>query len=273
MNNTFFFVNDTNLFFPKLRFQKENVPVGNSISKCLALSWSLKERGLNYDIMKTVKGFPQCQETLTGKFIWNSDDPKLGIDVPVWNQHYVEVDCSDEEDCDRACDAYNAIFVNGKLSRRCYYYEILDTICIVVEYNSVTDDYFYKGGCFKDNKHYLMVPAEKNKDYHFEGIEIEVRNLKDPVIRAGEMSNFTYSFGESMVFTKFNITQNWLAIILNILLILSIIGLCAIAYLIFYYRKKYNSGALLADKHPGFKSNKPKIEESNEEGQESPDVA
>jgi hypothetical protein len=104
MNNTFYFVNNTSLFFPKLKFTKENVPVGDSISKCLALSWSLKERGLNYDIMKAVKGFDRCQETLSGKFIWNSDDPKYGIDVPVWKQKYIDVDCGDEEDCKNTCD-------------------------------------------------------------------------------------------------------------------------------------------------------------------------
>lgn len=36
---------------------------------------------------------------------------------------------------------------------------------------------------------------------------------------------------------------------LNVLIILSLIGLAVIAYMIFYYKKKYNTGSLLASNH------------------------
>jgi hypothetical protein len=201
MNNSFYFVNKTDLFFPKLNFQKENIPVGNSISMCLALSWSLKERGFNYDIMKSVKGFPRCKESETGKFIWNKDDPVYGIDVPVWRQNSIDLDCSDENECNNYCDSsYGGMFVNGRNSKKCYTYDILDSICLVIEYDAITDDYKYSGGCFKDNMHFVMIPAKKDQVFYFEGIEIEVRNKKDPIIVAGNLSNFSFSFGERLVF-------------------------------------------------------------------------
>lgn len=199
MNNTFFFINETAAFFPKLSYKQENIPVGNSINMCLAVSWAPTERGHNYDIMKAVKGFPRCKETESGKFIWNVDDPEFGVDVPVWKQKSFEIDCTDEADCNRYCDSYNAEFVKGKNTKKCYSYEVLDSICFTIQYDSVTDEYSYAGGCYKDNQHYLMVPAQLNKVYYFDGIEIEVRNKKDPIIVAGEMSNYSFSFGESWV--------------------------------------------------------------------------
>jgi hypothetical protein len=202
MNNTFFFINRTSLFFPKLSYKQENIPIGDSISMCLAVSWAMKERGLNYDIMKPVNNFPMCREAATGKFIWNSDDPLYGIDVPVWKQKAMDIDCTDEEECNKYCDSYGAEFVQGKNSKKCYSYDILDTICFAIEYDPVIEEYKYAGGCFENNKHYLMVPAKQNEVFHFDGIEIEVRNKKDPIIKAGEMSGFTFSFGENWVGLK-----------------------------------------------------------------------
>lgn len=256
MNNTFFFVNKTSMFFPKLIYTKENIPVGDSITMCIAVSWSPKERGNNYDIMKPVKNFPRCQSTESGKFIWNSEDSLYGIDVPVWKQHSYDVDCADEEDCDKYCDSnYNAEFVNGKIKKKCYSYDVLDTICIVIEYDPVTEEFSYSGGCFRDNQVYLMSPAQQNKIYHFDGIEIEVRNKKDPIIKAGEMSNQTYSFGQSW---------DYFAIFLNILIVLSLMGAVAIVYLIFHYKKKYSGAGLLSqEKKPvPEEENKPNVNES-----------
>jgi hypothetical protein len=199
MNNTFFFVNKTEKFFPKLAFTKSNVPVGDSSSMCITVSWAFTERGNNYDIMKRVGNFPKCRSAESGKFIWNLDDPVYGINIPVWKQKSIDIDCTSEEDCNKICSDKNAIYVNGRFSKKCYYYDILDTICITIEYDSDREEYNYAGGCFKDGKDYLMVPAEENQIYRFEGIEIEVRNKKDPVIKAGVMSNYTYSFAEKWV--------------------------------------------------------------------------
>lgn len=206
MNNTFFFINKTRNFFPKLDYKKENIPVGNSLTMCIAVSWSTLDRGNNYDLMKPVANFPRCKETLSGKFVWNTGDPVFGVDVPIWNQRVYEADCTDEEECDRYCDTYyNGEYVNGLKGKKCYAYDVIDNICLVIEYDNITDEYRYTGGCFKDNLHYMMVPAEQNRLYHFSSIEIEVRNRKDPIIKAGELSNFNYDFAEGWVKFKLKI--------------------------------------------------------------------
>jgi hypothetical protein len=200
MNNTFFFINKTEKFFPRLDYHKENIPVGNSITMCIAVSWANKERGKNYDLMKSIKNFPRCKETETGKFIWNSEDPVYGIDVPIWVQHVHDADCYDDAECDRYCDVYyNGEFVNSVRGKKCYSYDVIDNICIVIDFDPVTNNYIFAGGCFKNGEHYMMTPAEQNKVYNFNDIEIEVRNSKDPVIKAGALSFYTYSFGENWV--------------------------------------------------------------------------
>lgn len=199
MNNTFFFINQTDNLFPKLSFSKASVPVGDSISMCLAVSWANKERGFNYDIMKPVENFPKCKTTESGKFIWNINDPTYGINVPLWKQFSSDVDCTNEEECNSYCATTNSIYVNGISSKKCYSYQIIETVCIVIEYDSNREVYNYAGGCFKDGKNHLMAQAEPNKDYSFGGIEIEVRNKKDPVIYAGILSQHSYNFGQDWV--------------------------------------------------------------------------
>jgi hypothetical protein len=203
MKNTFFFINQTSLFFPKLMYKQENIPVGDSISMCISISWSKTERGLNYDIMKPITGFPSCESASNGKFIWNSEDPDTGIDVPVWKQSSFEIDCTEESDCNKYCLSYNSIFVQGNNVKRCYSYEILENICMVIEYDSVTEDYKYSGGCYKDNKNYILAPAKADHIFEFDAIEIEVRNKKDPIIKAGELSGSTFRFGQSAVNNNF----------------------------------------------------------------------
>ena len=44
MNYTFFFIDQTKLFFPKLVFSKKNIPVGDSVNMCISVSWATKNR-------------------------------------------------------------------------------------------------------------------------------------------------------------------------------------------------------------------------------------
>jgi len=91
----------------------------------LTLSYSNFLGGLNYDIMKEVSSFPVCMENASGKFIWNVDDPTNGIDVPIWKQYEYDVDCGDDSQCDDICNRnYNALFINGKLGKKCYAYKV-----------------------------------------------------------------------------------------------------------------------------------------------------
>jgi hypothetical protein len=43
MKNTYFFINNTENYYPKLHFRKEYIPAGNSVSLCLSIYWSGKE--------------------------------------------------------------------------------------------------------------------------------------------------------------------------------------------------------------------------------------
>jgi len=44
MTNSFFFIDRTKLFFPKLIFSKNNIPVGDSVIMCISASWATKDR-------------------------------------------------------------------------------------------------------------------------------------------------------------------------------------------------------------------------------------
>lgn len=75
--------------------------------------------------MKIVDGLPQCSETISGKFLWNKNDPINGIDVPTWRQLSYNIDCGSEEECTNYCrSSLNAEFINGKKGKKCYAYEV-----------------------------------------------------------------------------------------------------------------------------------------------------
>lgn len=178
--------------------------------------------------MKRVQGFPNCTETLSGKFIWNEEDPVNGVDIPVWIQHMFEADCSDDECDDYCANKFNGVFVNGVNKHVCYSYDVLDGICIVIEYDKITNDYLFAGGCFPGNKTYSTVPAVLNEIYYFKGIEIEIRDRSDPIIMAGEMSDYSFSFGNSL---------RYVANFLLFILIIAIIAGAYVAYQIYKIKK------------------------------------
>lgn len=72
-----------------------------------------------------------------------------------------------------------------------------------------------------------MGEPETNNKYYFEDILFEVRNAEDPVIKAGVMSNYSYSFGASL---------NWLAILLNVLFFVALIAFLVAVGFVLYYR-------------------------------------
>jgi hypothetical protein len=179
--------------------------------------------------MKPVTGFDRCKETESGKLVWNSNDPEFGVNVPIWKQTSYDIDCTNEEDCDSYCSSYNALFVGGIKGRKCYSYEVLEYVCFTIDYDNILSEYKYSGGCLKNNEHYIMRQAERDKVYRFEDVFIEVRYKKDPVIYAGEISNYTYSFGSSFsLFASF----------LNLLIIGCLFILAFVAFTIFNHRKR-----------------------------------
>lgn len=205
LNNTYMKLEKTKNFFPRFKYNEDNIPVGNSILLCVSLHWSTIEKGPNYDLSDPVEGFPVCSGAASGKMIWNVDDPKNGVDVPAWTQHEIDIDCTDEEDCRSTCDGYDSLFLNGIKGKKCFGYKILTSICLTVKWDEELSKFSYAGGCFENGNHYLMGKPEKDQIYHFDKIKFEVRNAEDPIIQAGKISKYTYSFGASLVGFLFRI--------------------------------------------------------------------
>lgn len=150
--------------------------------------------------MKPVKNFTQCSQTLSESFIWNEDDTKFGLDVPAWRQIINEAQCSDDSDCQDYClRNHNGKYLDGKTGKKCFSYEVLENVCMTIQYNNITDTFNYAGGCFENNRYYTLLPASIDNVYSFDSIEMEIRNKEDPIIVAGEMSNYKYDFGQSFV--------------------------------------------------------------------------
>ena len=226
---TFFRTNQTRKIFPKFSFKPENIPLGDSLSLCLGAHWGLIERGKHYEIMKPIQGFPQCTAA-NEKIIWNDDDSIYGVDIPAWKQIMHEIDCN-YEDCSDYCKSkYDGVFVKGVNKNVCYSYEILDGICLVVKYDPLKDEYFYHGGCFPGNNIYKLVPATPREEGNCYNVEIEIRELNDPIAQAGELTDYGYSFG-----------YFWRVILK--LLIFAVIGLIGYScYLIYKAKKKKADG-------------------------------
>ena len=199
LNNTYMKIENTKFFFPKFKFHEDNIPIGNSITMCISLHWANNEKGKNFDLTSQVANFPECQEVNSGKLMWNEDDPKTGIDVPVWTQTERQIDCTDQEDCQSVCSDYNAIYLNGRKGKKCYSYKILSSICLTVDWDETLQQFNYKGGCFENGLHYLMTDPVIGKTYKFESVKFEVRNSNDPIIKAGVISNYSYSYGAGFV--------------------------------------------------------------------------
>ena len=179
--------------------------------------------------MKPVQGFGKCS-TVNDKFIWNEDDSIYGIDIPAWKQTAHEADCSDE-DCAEYCkEKYDGAFVNGVNKHICYSYETLNSICIVIKYDNLRDEYVYHGGCYPGNKTYKMSPAPLGKVNTFNSVKIEIRDYTDPIVQAGEWTDYDYNFGQIWRYVSF---------LLKILSLAALGLLGYVAYDIYQTRKKY----------------------------------
>ena len=192
--------------------------------------------------MKAVQGFSKCG-SVNDKFIWNEDDPIYGIDVPAWKQTVNEADCSDE-DCAEYCkEKYQGAFVNGVNKHVCYSYEVLESICIVIRYDKLRDEYIFHGGCYPGNQTYLMRPAKFGEENDFRDVEIEIRDFSDPLVQAGEWTDYEYNFGQFWRYISF---------VLKILGLASLGLLGFVAYDIYITREKYkNAPNLIAGEEEG----------------------
>ena len=195
----------------------------------MAAHWGEIERGKNYDIMKPVKGLPQCS-SVNEKFIWNEDDSIYGIDIPAWKQFMYEVDCN-YEDCEEYCkDNYGGAYVKGVNKNVCYSYEILQGICVVIKYDPLKDDYVFHGGCYPENNTYRMVPGILGEEVTFNNVKIEIRELSDPIVQVGEWTDYGYNLGHYWRYVSF---------VLKFLLLAALGLLGYVCYDIYITREKF----------------------------------
>ena len=182
--------------------------------------------------MKSVKGVGKCSSA-NEKFIWNDNDSIYGINVPAWKQITHEVDCSDAN-CEQYCkDNFEGVFVNGVNKHICYSYETLDSICIIIKYDKLRNEYIFHGGCFPNNETYKMSQATLGEENKFNSVKIEIRDYNDPIIQAGEWTNYEYNFGHFWRYVSF---------LLKILLLASLALLGYVFYDIYQTKKIYKSG-------------------------------
>jgi hypothetical protein len=61
LENNFFYVNSTPKFFPTLSNKKENIPVGDSMSMCITVSWSPSDSTTIYNFRrKYLRAYDTC---------------------------------------------------------------------------------------------------------------------------------------------------------------------------------------------------------------------
>ena len=99
-----------------------------------------------YDMYKTVQGFPDCENALNPKFRWQTSDPAKGVDFKVWTQDVEDV--ASESACKGGVYRKKTFGDGGK----CYTYNILQRICLMVAYTehpeSASYTWEYRGGCY-----------------------------------------------------------------------------------------------------------------------------
>lgn len=188
---------------------------------CLAFKWAEAVKGKHASIMREVKGLPRCGSTLSEKLIWNEDDTLFGIDVPTWIQEMNQAYCNDEDCQDYCINNYNGAFVDGVSRHVCYSYQILDGVCIVIKYDPILNQYNFHGGCFPEGKTYRLKQATFGTVEKFTHVEIEVRDLSDPITQAGELSNYHYGFAPYWRYFGY------------FLLFLFLVGLAILGYTVF----------------------------------------
>ena len=147
----YFYYNQTQNYFPTLRFHQDSVPFGNSLSYCIHLEWSKKEMKSMIDMYKHVQGFEMCSNAKNPKFRWQASDPKMGVDFQVWKQK------ADDSTGDSDCSAKGGVYrdtnkTTGSYTGKCYTYQVLKHICLMIAFvehpESNSYSWEYRGGCY-----------------------------------------------------------------------------------------------------------------------------
>ena len=106
----------------------------------------------------------------------------------------------------------------------------MDSICIVIKYDKLRDEYIYHGGCYPGNQTYKMSPATLGEENKFNSVKIEIRDFSDPISQAGEWTDYGYNFGHFW---------RYVSVVLKLLALVALGLLGYLAYDIYVTRKKY----------------------------------
>jgi hypothetical protein len=187
---SYFFHDLTTLYFPTFRFDREDVPVGDSEIYCVHAYWTPSENDMTLELYESFRGFPQCSRALNPRIIWQQHDPALGPEFYAWTQVMRPLSgCRDKDACQKVCDKHQGIAkkTRDKGNYVCYSYMVLTDICLMVDYEAGV--WSYMGGCFEDGSPVRMAEAEPGKSYTFDHVRVQVRSVHDPYVVATQKNS------------------------------------------------------------------------------------
>ena len=152
---------------PRLKFDEEHLPLGDSANYCLGLSWTTKKKKKQYDKYLKVRGQEICAQYAKGRSEYEADYPTHGLNFPLWKQHVTR----DDSSCSGG--------IYHSSSGKCFRYEVMSQVCLMVKYSrdSETNTYswVYTGGCYKDNAPVWYTPFNPGETADFKDVQFEVR--------------------------------------------------------------------------------------------------
>ena len=80
------------LSFPTFIFDKDHVPLGDSMNLCLGISWTTIKKRNQYDKYLDVRGLDRCKQSLSGRFQWEKEYPVHGLNFNIWKQQAIKGD-------------------------------------------------------------------------------------------------------------------------------------------------------------------------------------
>lgn len=94
-------------------FDKDHLPLGDSVNFCLGLSWTTVKKRNQYDKYLEVRGQETCSGYVNKRSQWEDDYPQHGLNFKIWKQQVTKDDTS--------CSG--GIFDDA--SQNCYRYQVM----------------------------------------------------------------------------------------------------------------------------------------------------
>lgn len=135
--------NAVGMTFPVLKFDSNNVPVGDSARMCMGVTWVPFKKRNQYDKYLDLKNLPECEMHASGKAYWEEDYPHNGVNFKLWDQIQKKGDSS----------CKNGIYVES--TDLCFTYKVMQQVCILAKYKRDPDhntySWVYTGGCYEND--------------------------------------------------------------------------------------------------------------------------